>query len=592
MIEAIRNVTAKGSGPNAGKKVQNLIIVGTRRWSQELIEATGSNSIGNEDNKNIAYGFHFYAGGSHPCNGGPANVYSGHPLCASTDNWQITMEDQLKGAMNNNKAVFVTEWGTVGSSGNNAHNANSSDAWHKLLDQYKISSCAWQWGGKDETSAFFLDKAAWNKPPTTPNQPESWFGVKSNFSESGQYIFQMLQNWANVASWRQSNACGDCEPIAVIYKYNYAGAPADGTSTACKGQKVSEPAKPTRAGYQFSGWFTADEGGEEFNFDTEITTATTIYAQWSEGEGSTMIADCKSDKTNLCTTWWSYLDKEAGGSTLTAVGGTDEDEDGNISLKVSENGGFNNGPCMSVNFASPAQGAWPNADYSIWGAGLGFNLDAASTEKVPVVVDLTNAISISFRYDTDANSISNKKNFIELKVNGRAENLIAEIIPPTTKWGVVDIPFESFATSQYAEIEEPSDPINATDMKNIIAIQFKIEAEEAAKSISMGISDIQINGKDLSAITNTCKGDGVGVATIENVSFAIYPNPAKAGNFNVTLADSDAANLTILNLQGQVVYSAAVNNGAAAINANLGVGVYVVSVQTANGVQTQKLVVK
>ena len=47
------------------------------------------------------------------------------------------------------------------------------------------------------------------------------------------------------------------------------------------GQTVIEPeTNPTRSGYNFVGWFTAETGGEEFDFTTSITGNTVIYARW------------------------------------------------------------------------------------------------------------------------------------------------------------------------------------------------------------------------------------------------------------------------------------------------------------------------
>ena len=47
--------------------------------------------------------------------------------------------------------------------------------------------------------------------------------------------------------------------------------------------KVTRPATaPTKAGFDFKGWYTTADGDDEFNFDTPITQTTTIYAQWTE----------------------------------------------------------------------------------------------------------------------------------------------------------------------------------------------------------------------------------------------------------------------------------------------------------------------
>ena len=59
------------------------------------------------------------------------------------------------------------------------------------------------------------------------------------------------------------------------------GGTAVAAATVEHGQKVSQPANPTRTGYTFNGWYTAKAGGSKFNFDTTITADMTLYAQWT-----------------------------------------------------------------------------------------------------------------------------------------------------------------------------------------------------------------------------------------------------------------------------------------------------------------------
>ena len=47
------------------------------------------------------------------------------------------------------------------------------------------------------------------------------------------------------------------------------------------GDKVAAPADPTKEGYIFAGWYTAPDGGEQFDFNQEITGNITLYAHWS-----------------------------------------------------------------------------------------------------------------------------------------------------------------------------------------------------------------------------------------------------------------------------------------------------------------------
>jgi endo-1,4-beta-D-glucanase Y len=88
-------------------------------------------------------------------------------------------------------------------------------------------------------------------------------------------------------------------------------------------------------------------------------------------------------------------------------------------------------------------------------------------------------------------------------------------------------------------------------------------------------------------------GNSTGINEVScGATMRIYPNPAKNGVFNVELPNSDSAVLTIVNMDGQAIYSTVVKNGFTTINTGLGAGVYIASMQSKNGLKTQKLVIK
>ena len=73
-------------------------------------------------------------------------------------------------------------------------------------------------------------------------------------------------------------------------------------------------------------------------------------------------------------------------------------------------------------------------------------------------------------------------------------------------------------------------------------------------------------------------------------SFSIYPNPTN-GAFSIALNGVDVADVTIVNMVGQTVFSGVIDANAE-INAGLATGTYIVIVKSDNGVFQQKLVVK
>ena len=51
-------------------------------------------------------------------------------------------------------------------------------------------------------------------------------------------------------------------------------------ATVSIGTAADAPTAPTRAGYTFAGWYTAADGGDEWDFTDNITGDTTLYAHW------------------------------------------------------------------------------------------------------------------------------------------------------------------------------------------------------------------------------------------------------------------------------------------------------------------------
>ena len=79
--------------------------------------------------------------------------------------------------------------------------------------------------------------------------------------------------------------------------------------------------------------------------------------------------------------------------------------------------------------------------------------------------------------------------------------------------------------------------------------------------------------------------------TKANHNVSIWPNPAENGNVNISV-DTDAE-VDIFSVDGVNVYSGNVAAGATnELNLNLPAGVYSVSVKSAQGVTTNKLIVK
>ncbi|NLD50501.1 MAG: cellulase family glycosylhydrolase [Clostridiaceae bacterium] len=133
----------------------NLIIVGTPTWSQDVDQAA-DNPI---NATNIAYTLHFYAG----------------------THMQF-LRDKADAAMSKGIALFVTEWGSCDADGDGGINRDSTNQWHNWMDQKKISSCNWAINNKAETSSIF--------------------NGDGSLSAAGYFLKEIFANHATTAVWR------------------------------------------------------------------------------------------------------------------------------------------------------------------------------------------------------------------------------------------------------------------------------------------------------------------------------------------------------------------------------------------------------
>ncbi len=147
VIEAIRKIDP-----------DNLIIVGTRSWSQRVDEAASDPITGYD---NIAYTLHFYA----------ADPFH-----------QQQLREFATTAMREGIPLFVTEWGTVNANGDGNFDEEKTDVWLQFLYDNDISHANWSLTDKNEGASIL-----------TSGNGSGW--SDNNLTESGRYIKQMISEW-------------------------------------------------------------------------------------------------------------------------------------------------------------------------------------------------------------------------------------------------------------------------------------------------------------------------------------------------------------------------------------------------------------
>jgi endoglucanase len=104
----------------------NIVIVGTRNWSQQVAEAA-ANPI---RRSNVAYTLHFYA-----------NTHG------------QSLRDNAQKALDSGVALFVTEYGTTDATGDGVVNETATRRWWDFLDRNSISHLNWSVADIRESSA-------------------------------------------------------------------------------------------------------------------------------------------------------------------------------------------------------------------------------------------------------------------------------------------------------------------------------------------------------------------------------------------------------------------------------------------------------
>jgi endoglucanase len=133
----------------------NLILLGTQTWSQDVDKAAADPVIG----ANLAYTLHFYAG-THGA----------------------FLRDKAKAALASGAALVVTEWGTSESDGDGHLAISETGVWLEFMDAHDLSWCNWSVADKEEISAALMPGAA-----ASGGWPDEMI------SESGHIVRQALR---------------------------------------------------------------------------------------------------------------------------------------------------------------------------------------------------------------------------------------------------------------------------------------------------------------------------------------------------------------------------------------------------------------
>jgi aryl-phospho-beta-D-glucosidase BglC (GH1 family) len=139
----------------------NLIIVGTQTWSQDVDKAADDPITGYS---NIAYTLHFYAG---------------------THKAELRKKAQY--ALDKGIALMVTEWGTVNANGDGAVDRASTEQWVAFMKRNQLSHANWALNDKKEGASMLKPRAA-----------ADGFWSDDDLTESGSFVKSIVKGWSEV----------------------------------------------------------------------------------------------------------------------------------------------------------------------------------------------------------------------------------------------------------------------------------------------------------------------------------------------------------------------------------------------------------
>lgn len=89
-------------------------------------------------------------------------------------------------------------------------------------------------------------------------------------------------------------------PVRTVrFEYNYDNLGTYSTAAVLDGTPVDAPADPVRDGYDFSGWYTAPEGGEVYDFTAPVTEDFSLYAHWTQQESSGITFELYASESDI-----------------------------------------------------------------------------------------------------------------------------------------------------------------------------------------------------------------------------------------------------------------------------------------------------
>ena len=164
--------------------------------------------------------------------------------------------------------------------------------------------------GTDFTQDVYENRtiAAPANPTTTGFVFDGWY-TNQACTSAFDFSTPITANTTLYAKWVQ----------ALTVTFNLNGHGDSFTQEVVSGGKASMPSTPVSAGYVFVGWYSDQACTNEYNFNTTITAAKTIYAKWEESNNCYEFTPATSGTAPATN---DVISGTGAGGTMTMIGGT------------------------------------------------------------------------------------------------------------------------------------------------------------------------------------------------------------------------------------------------------------------------------
>jgi len=157
----------------------NLILIGSPYW--DLQTEIAAKDPPTDSKNNLAFVFHFYA----DVHKTDRNVWRGDGI--TQKNGRAIIQE----ALDANKPVFVSEWGTNDAQTDGKPNLAESDKWHAFLNTNKISSCAWAVSGNGYNELDFWTGTGTPLKSNNIKDVANWTNP-DKMTPHGRYVYRFL----------------------------------------------------------------------------------------------------------------------------------------------------------------------------------------------------------------------------------------------------------------------------------------------------------------------------------------------------------------------------------------------------------------